>query len=91
MPVFGPFVFLLAPFLLRPLPTISDGRFVREAVFSLPPRRSVPVKKVYLIVNPYGGKCRGKIVLEAALGTLKRRFAFSLHKNVIIGENRPWL
>ena len=70
MPVFGPFVFLLAPFLLRPLPTISDGRFVREAVFSLPPRRSVPVKKVYLIVNPYGGKGRGKIVLEAALGTL---------------------
>jgi hypothetical protein len=30
----------------------------------------VPVKKVYLIVNPYGGKGRGKIVLKAALGTL---------------------
>ena len=30
----------------------------------------MPVKKVYLIVNPYGGKGRGKIVLQAALGTL---------------------
>ena len=30
----------------------------------------MPVKKVFLIVNPYGGKGRGKIVLEAALGTL---------------------
>ena len=43
---------------------------MREAVFTLPPRRTVLVKKVYLIVNPYGGKGRGKIVLEAALGTL---------------------
>jgi hypothetical protein len=43
---------------------------VREAVFTLPPRRTVPVKKIYLIVNPFGGKGRGKIVLKAALGTL---------------------
>ena len=38
-----------------------------ESVFSLPPRRKVSVKKAYLIVNPYGGKGRGKIVLKAAL------------------------
>ena len=30
----------------------------------------MPVKKVYLIVNPYGGKGRGKIVLKAALGKI---------------------
>ena len=38
-----------------------------ESVFTLPPRRTVTVRKVYLIVNPFGGKGRGRIVLKAAL------------------------
>ena len=37
-----------------------------ESVFSLPARRGVHVKKVYLIVNPYGGKGRGKLILQSA-------------------------
>ncbi len=91
MPVFWPFCFPTSLHsLLRPLRQSLTICFVREAVFTLPPRRTVPVKKVFLIVNPYGGKGRGKIVLEAALGTLalhikvhhrcrRRGLAFSEH------------
>jgi diacylglycerol kinase family enzyme len=38
-----------------------------ESVFTLTPRRTVTVHKVYLIVNPFGGKGRGRIVLKDAL------------------------
>jgi hypothetical protein len=37
-----------------------------ESVFSLPPRRRVPVRQIYLIVNPYGGKGKGRRILQAA-------------------------
>ena len=43
-----------------------------EPVFSKPPRRTVPVSKVYLVVNPYGGKGKGTMILKAALEEFRK-------------------
>ena len=44
-----------------------------ESIFVRPPRRKAAVRRVYVIVNPFGGKGRGRIVLCAALEEFGRR------------------